>query len=199
VFEVIVSQGKNPFGGREGSLYTPMSEDEQEVISRLVAARDLYVDVVGWAILPEVKATFGDLRIQIPIEIAFKKPEIPRPVHYFDMELRTGSGILLYKERHSASYGGKPLLIGAGTTISMIWDIAIHHMDPKLVKKLKPGAIGLTSRWIDKDSGEVTMFGNTNMQAHQRKLLRKLRAGEAEARLDNQRKRALAEKKASEK
>jgi len=194
-----VSQDKNPFGGRKGSLYTPMSEDEQEVISRLVAARDLYVDIVGWAIIPEVRATFGDLRIQIPIEIDFKKPDIPRPVHYFDLELRTGSGILLFKERHSASYGGKPLMIGAGTKISMIWDIAIHHMDPKLVKQLKPGALGLTSRWIDKDTGDITMLGNTNMPAHQRALLRKLRAGEAEARRDNQEKRALAEKKASEK
>lgn len=189
-----MAQDKNPFGGRKGSLYTPLSEDEQEVLSRLVASRDLYVDVVGWAIIPEVKATFGDLRIRIPIEIDFKKPEIPRPVTYFDLELRTGAGLLLFKEQHSAMYAGAPIMIGAGTRISMIWDIAIKSMDPKVVKQIKPGATGLTSRWIDKDTGDFTLLGNTSMPSHQKALLRRIREGEALARKDNQEKLEKAKK-----
>lgn len=177
---------KNAFGGRKGSLYTPMSEDEQEVLSRLVSTRDLYVDIVGWAIIPEVRATFGDLRISIPIEVTFQKPEIPQFVHYFDLELRTGAGMLLFKERHATVYGGSPLVIGAGTCISMVWDIAIHHMDPKLVKALKPGAIGMTSRWLDKETGEATLLGNNSSLTNEQKLLlAKLRAGEALSRQDN--------------
>ena len=38
---------RNAFGGRFGSAYTPMSEDEQEVISRLKESSDLVVVVKG--------------------------------------------------------------------------------------------------------------------------------------------------------
>lgn len=190
---------RNAFGGRKGSLYTPMSEDEQEVLSRLVSTRDLYVDIVGWAIIPAVRATFGDLRLSIPIEITFQKPEIPQFVHYFDLELRTGSGMLLFKERHATVYGGNPLVIGAGTCISMVWDIAIRHMDPKVVKALKPGAIGMTSRWLDKETGEATLLGNNNSLTNDQKLLlAKLRAGEALARQDNLLKNRKAETMANQ-
>ena len=83
-------------------------------------------------------------------------------------------------------------MIGAGTSLQMVWDIAIKHMDPKLVKALKPGALGLTSRWIDRDTGDITMLGNTRMGAKDRATLRKLRQGEAKARQDTAKKNALA-------
>lgn len=188
---------KNPFGGLKGSLYTPMSEDEQEVLDRLISARDLDVFIQGWGHIRGVKAAkAGDLRIAIPLTLDFDRPEEAVPVYHFDLELRTGSGILLFKERQSAVYNGNPLMICAGTRVQMIWDIAIKHMDPKLVKILKPGALGLTSRWIDKDSGDITLLGNTRMPAKERALLRRLRQGEAAARQDNVRKNKAASGKA---
>jgi hypothetical protein len=181
--------GGNPRGG-----YTPMSEDEQEVVSRLVAARDLDVHIIGWGVIREPLATFGDLRVTIPLQITFNRPAIPVPVHYFDLELRTGSGILLFKERQSTEYDQKPLAVGAGTSLSMVWHIAIRAMDPKLVKELKPGAIGLTSRWIDRDTGDFTHLGNTKMKSDDKEALRIVRTGEAIARRDTAQKAARATK-----
>ena len=68
------------------------------------------------------------------------------------------------------------------------------HMDPKLVKALKPGALGLTSRWIDKDTGDITMYGNTRMSAKDKALLRNLRRGEAASRQDTAQKAVRASK-----
>jgi hypothetical protein len=185
VAEAEAMMNKNPFGGRAGSLYTPMSEDEQEVLDRLVTSRDLDVSIKGWGHIRGVQAgKTGDLRISIPLTLNFDQPVVPVPVYYFDLELRTGTGILLFKERQSTVYNNAPLMIGAGTSLQMVWDIAIKHMDPKLVKALKPGATGLTSRWIDKDTGEITMLGNTRMGARDKALLRKLRHGEAANRVD---------------
>jgi hypothetical protein len=169
-------------GGNKNSLYTPMSEDEQEVLARLVQERDLDVFLVGWGVIRGVQATFGDLRLDIPIQITFNRPETPVLVPYFDLELRTGSGILLFRERQSTEYGGKPIAVGTGTALSMVWHIAIQAMDPKLVKTLKPGTLGLTSRWVDRDTGEVTRLGNTKLSAKEREVLTHLRRMEASIR-----------------
>jgi len=177
---------RNMFGGgNPTSLYTPMSEDEQEVLSRLVLARDLNVHILEWGVVREVQASFGDLRLDIPIQITFNRPERPILVDHFDLELRTHSGLLLFRERQSAKYGGQPLAVGAGTALSMVWHIAIQAMDPKVVKALKPGATGLTSRWTDKDTGEFTLLGNTQMDSKQREVLLRLRQGEAKVRKDS--------------
>ncbi len=61
---------QNRFGGIAGSNYTPMSEDEQEVLSRLVATRDMDVFIKGWGHIKGVEgAIAGDLRLAIPIVI----------------------------------------------------------------------------------------------------------------------------------
>jgi len=88
-------------------------------------------------------------------------------------------------------------MIGTGTTLSMIWDIAIQAMDPKIVKQLKPGAFGLTSRWLDRDTGEMTLFGNTRMNSGQRTLLRRTRAWENASKVDTATKVSKAEAQAS--
>ena len=171
---------KNAFGGgNRKSLYTPMSEDEQEVLSRLVQTKDLDVFLVGWGFIKGVSASFGDLRLDIPIQLTFSAPVVPIMVSYFDLELRTGSGMLLFKERQSTMYNSQPLAVGAGTSLSMVWSIAIRAMDPKIVKMYKPGALGLTSRWLDKDTGNITLLGNTKLTENNKALLRKLRRGEA--------------------
>jgi hypothetical protein len=170
---------KNRFGGIAGSNYTPMSEDEQEVLNRLIATRDMDVFIKGWGFIKGVEgAIAGDLRLAIPIIMDFDRPEIPMKVFHFDLELRTSSGILLFKERQSTMYNGQPLLVSAGTHLSMIWDIGIRHMDPKIVKAYKPGASGLTSRWQDRDTGDMTLCGNTRMGADDRKALTSLRKAE---------------------
>jgi len=186
---------RNMFGGgNPNSLYTPMSEDEQEALSRLVESGDIHIHIVGWGWVHSPKITFGDLRVAIPIQITFNRPVVPIPVTSFTLELRTGAGQLLFRKEYDVSYGGLPIFVGTGFTLSMIWDIAIHSMDPRLVKALKPGATGLTSRWIDKDTGAPTLLGNTAMSAQERTVLTKLRKGEAEVRANDVRKLARAKK-----
>jgi hypothetical protein len=175
---------RNVFGGNPKSLYTPMSEDEQEVLSRLVEAQDLRVIVKDWGYVSQPRVVFGDLRLGIAFRLSFDRPEVPMPVHFFDLELRTGAGLLLFAERQSCMYAGKPLQVAAGVYMDMVWDIAIMAMDPKVVKAIKPGAVGLTSRWIDRDTKELTLRGNTKMDTNKQRLLRTIRHGEATARAD---------------
>ena len=171
---------KNTFGGgNPNSLYVPMSEDEQEVLQRLVAAQDLRVVIHGWGHIDAPVVTVGDARISILLDLTFHKPATPIPVHFFDLELQTGSGHCVFKNRQPLK-GGEPMLIGASLHLVFAWDIMIHHMNPEFVKMFKPGAIGLTSRRIDKDTGEATLTGNMAVTPHQRKLLQHLKAGEDE-------------------
>lgn len=177
----------NEFGGRKGSAYTPMSEDEQEVLERLVSAGELKIVVKGWAEVHNPRIRVGDLRVSMAFRIDFKKPELPTPVHFLDLELRTSSGMLLFKERQPAIYNGQPIKVANGMYLDMVWDIAVMAMPPSLVKALKPGAIGLTSRWVDKDTGDITMLGNTSMDVQDQKTLRRIREGEARSKAETAR------------
>jgi hypothetical protein len=178
-----MSQDKNIFGGgNPNSLYIPLSEIEQEVISRLVESDDLEVHLVDWGVVHQPRITFGDLRIQIRMGITFSKPEVPMYVPYFDMELRTHAGQVLYKERQSTVYGGNPIQIAAGVFLDMVWDIALQNLDPKLVRSVIPGATGYTSRLQDKDTKDITLVGNMNLNSQEKKLLRHIREGELLAR-----------------
>lgn len=174
---------KNPFGGLGlRGLYTPISEDEQEVLERLASSNDLIVHIVGWGFVQNPKITFGDLRVTIPLSITFSQPETPIPVHYFDLELKTGAGMMIFRQRQATVYGGQPLMIQAGVHLDMLWDIAIQHMSPEFVRAFKPGAIGLTNRWMDRDTRDITLTGNTKLGAKERRLLKTLREGEAKVR-----------------
>lgn len=174
--------------------YTPMSEDEQEVISRLVAAKDLRVVLNGWGFVDDPKIVFGDLRLGVSFRMHFDRPEVPMNVTYFDLELRTRTGLLLFKERQSCMYAGKPLQVAAGVYLDMVWDIAIRAMDPKLVKMLKPGATGLTSRWQDRDTGDMTLFGNNKMNDATKAALIRIRQAEERNKVDAAKQVARAEK-----
>jgi len=68
--------------------------------------------------------------------------------------------------------------------LDMVWDIAVMAIDPKIVKAILPGATGLTSRFQDRDTGELSLFGNTKMKSDDKSALVKLRAGERSARDD---------------
>lgn len=174
---------KNIFGGGNASnLYTPMSELEQEVIARLVASGDLQVLIVGWGYVSKPRITFGDLRLSLAFRLQFDRPELPVDLWYLDMELRTGSGRLLYKERQPTTYGGKPIQAGAGIFFDLIWDIAVKSIDPALVRDVLPGAIGLTSRLQDKDTRDFTLTGNMKLNTTAKQALVNLRKGEATVR-----------------
>lgn len=173
----------NLFGGKNTrSIYTPMSEVEQETVARLVESGDLRVVIVGWGHIDRPRITFGDLRISIPFRLTFDRPEVPVPVHYLDLELRTGSGVLLFKDRQPTVYGGNPIHVAQGVFLDLVWDIAVRSIDPALVKAVVPGAVGLTSRLQDRDTGEMTVTGNMNLTSADRAVLRALREGEALAR-----------------
>ena len=170
-------------GGNPNSVYTPMSEDEQEVLGRLVAEGDFFVHIVGWGWVNRPKVTFGDLRVRVPISITFNAPDPPIPVSTLTVELWTPRWHEpLFRKEYDIRRGGRPIAIGAGSNLAFVWDIAIHHMDPKLVKALKPGATGLTTRWADKDTGAITFLGNTRLNSTQRLALEGLRKGEASVR-----------------
>ena len=185
--------GTNPFGGKNPhGLYVPMSEDEQEVILRLVEAKDLLLSVhAGIQKRPGEQSLFylgdmeapniivGDHRVGIQIHLGFTGPALPVPLLFLDLELKTQAGLILFKKREPIV---PPPQVMAGVEMQFQWDIALHHLDPKLVKALKPGAVGLTSRRQDRDSHEFTSEGNMKLGLPQRRMLRIMEDGEEQFR-----------------
>jgi len=170
---------KNIFGGDRRSLYTPMSEDEQEVLSRLIAMDDLEIHVKQWGIVNKFMEPprFGDGRLQLKFWVKFTKPEVMVPLYYFDLELRTRAGQLLYAERQAIrGADGGPLMAGAGSSFPLAWDIMIQKMDPHFVRAMKPGAHGLTTR-----------EGNRHLTESEGIVLQTLRKAERSVRDTNQR------------
>lgn len=158
-------------GGNPNSLYNPMSETEQEVIQRLIEQEDLVVEIVNWGFFEKPKIAFGDLRISIPLSLTLTAPELHIPVFYFDLILKRRNGDILFQKRESTIQNNRPIYIGAGSQINMIWDIAIEKIKPHLVKKIKPGARGLTSR-----------VGNMKMDEELKNLYNSMREGERKVR-----------------
>jgi hypothetical protein len=163
---------KNIFGGgNANSLYTPMSETEQETVSRLIEADDLYIEIVDWGIVHQPRFTLGDARLGCYFTMHFSKPAVPQVNYYFDLELKTRSGILLFRERQPTIVLGKPIQIGAGMFLDLAWDIMIQKMDPALIKALRPNVTGLTSR-----------LDNMKLDAQAQKTLFNMRKAEEAAR-----------------
>lgn len=150
-------------GGNERSLYIPMSEIEMEFINRLVENKEMYVIIHGWGYVNQPIITFGDKNVHVAFKMLFDRPEFPMPVYFFDMELKTRSGITLYKEKMSTVYGNSPLNIMQGVELEMVWDISIKYIDPKLIKALMPKTIGLTSRLEDTATHDMTVTGNMSL------------------------------------
>jgi hypothetical protein len=175
-----MARDKNVFGGgNPNGLYVPMSEVEQEAISRLVESRNLKVVIKDWGFVAQPTIVFGDARIRITFKIIFDRPAEPRELSFLDMELRTHEDRLLYSSREPTLVEGKPLVVFAGLEIDMAWNIQVHSIDPALVKELVPAAIGLTSRLQDRDTKDFTLEGNMRLTQENRKLLKILRNQEA--------------------
>lgn len=170
---------KNPFGGKNpNSLYVPMSETEQEFIARLIEEEAFTVKVHGWGVVPNPSVTLGDLQVVIPLTLKFDRPEVPIPVKSFDLELQA-HGMTMFREHQTTEYNGLPLYVGSGTIIQMVWHIGIKAIDPNVIKALRPGVRGLTSRQFDKDTGDLTLTGNMKLNEEKKKLLTLVRQGEA--------------------
>lgn len=178
---------QNTFGGKNPtSLYVPMTEIEQEVIERLIVADDLEISIQGWGVVQNPELSFGDKRVSLHFRMNFDSPPVPMDVHFFDMELRTRAGIVLLKKRYSTLVGmGQPIQVCAGMFLDLAWDIAIDHMSPELVKALMPGTLGLTSRRLDKDTGQKTLLGNMSLDANQRGILHAVEKSASKARVDD--------------
>lgn len=188
----------NIFGGaNENSLYVPMSDLEQEAVSRIVEDHGLEVRIRGWGKSTPI-VVHGDLRISLFIDMSFSAPEFPTPVHYFELELWTKTGIKLFPvmgaDKQSVMYGGNPLYVSAGVKIQLAWDISMHSMSPELVKKIVPGATGLTSRVIDKTTGNLTLTGNMRLSEDHLRYLHYLRSQEIIQRQYTEMQRASAQK-----
>jgi hypothetical protein len=172
-------------GGNANSLYVPLSDMEQEVLMRLVESQTLRIKLYGWGmdeVIPK-RVSYGDKRVQVLFTLSFKGPAVPVRVGALDLELRTADGISLLRKPYPTVGGdGQPIQICSGMTFDLAWDIAIDHMDPNLVKRIKPGALGLTSRRLDKETGERTLAGNMHLGESDREALRDLDAVEASVR-----------------
>lgn len=188
----------NPFGGKNPlGLYVPMSDDEQEVLFRLVAEENIVLIIHGWGTLERPRVQFGDHRVRIDFRLTFNRPEKPMPVHWFDLELKTRKeNYSLFRKRMAVSPDGSPIPIQAGMFLDMTWDIAVDRMDPALVKALKPGAFGLTSLRTDPVTGERTAAGNMKVDERRRRMLRVLEGGSAAVQAEDAR-QLLAAIKAS--
>jgi len=164
-----MSDDRNIFGGKNPNFaYTPMSEDEQEVLDRLVDARDLSIKIVNVHGQGQIdKIVKGDLNLSLYLTLLFLGPEIHIPIPYLELELRTLSGMLLYGAREPLNVGNSPLIAGKGSQIQFVWKISIRKMDPDFVKMMKPGARGLTSR-----------LGNMHLTEKEASVLHKIHQGE---------------------
>lgn len=186
--------GKNPHGA-----YVPLTETEQEVLHRLVNTQDLVVEIKGFGTCEDPQVKVGDHRVQVIIDHVFEHPEVPRDTYWLDLVLKTrSSGIRLFRHRYATVHEGQPVKLGGGLRLGFQWDIALSHLDPKLVKKVKPGAIGLTSRVLDKETGDRTLRGNMKLTPEQERVLATMRQNEKRLSALDEQNLKKAQQKASE-
>ena len=181
-----MSADKNPFGGgNKHGLYVPMTDDEQEVIHRTVESQTVHIVVHPWEIVCiPTKVGVGDKRVVVNFTINFTAPAELTEVAALDLELKAFGGVTLIRKPYPTILpNGTKLMIQDGMNLDLQWDIAIDHIDPNLVKAIKPGAHGLTSTRLDPVTGKRTLLGNMRFRDnHKKKLLQFLEAGEASVR-----------------
>ncbi|MFA6235359.1 MAG: hypothetical protein WC824_14380 [Bacteroidota bacterium] len=174
-------------GGNPHGVYVPLTEDEQEVLQRIVDSKDVELVIHDWAVLSQPNITFGDLRVCVKFRLNFG-PGRPTPVRYFDLELRFASGEPIFRQKLPVEINGQPVMVGHGVGVDFLdlaWDIAIDHMDPAFVKRVKPGAFGLTSRRLDRDTKERTFSGNMKLTNTQSNWLEVIDKGAEEIRAED--------------
>lgn len=170
-----LKRGTNTFGGKNQTLYIPLTDIEQEFISRLVEMGEIIVVLHGFGVT-QPRVTFGDKNLHAHIKFLFDKAPPPpgMSVPFFDMELKTQSGLSLYRQKMPTSYDNTPIRVSNEIELEMVWDIALKFIDPKLIKMLMPQVTGFTTRLEDRDTHEITMTGNMNLNREQIKQAQKL-------------------------
>ena len=105
-----------------------MSDIEQEVIARLSEAGELLVVIHGFLTIQNPPVTYGDKNLHIHLKADFKVLDKPTEVSFFDMELKTQTGICLFRQTMPTTYDNKPIMVGPEVVLEMIWDIAVHKV-----------------------------------------------------------------------
>lgn len=170
---------ENMFGGKpkKGSaLYVPMSDVEQECLQRIAELDGYRINVKGYGTIEQAHTIIGDKRLSFRFTLSFDRPDTPTPLYWLDLEL-LAFGEKVFSERQHVIYGGQPTMVMAGVELQLVWDIAIKHIEPRIVKSVV-GTLGLTSRLQDKDSGQFTLAGNMSVNDEKRKALHTLKEGE---------------------
>jgi len=170
---------ENMFGGKPkkgNALYVPMSDVEQECLQRIAEMDGYRINVKGYGTIEKAHTIIGDKRLSFQFKLVFDRPDNPTPLYWLDLEL-LAFGENVFSERQHIVYGGQPIMVMAGVELNLAWDIAIKHIEPRIVKNIV-GTFGLTSRLQDKDSGAFTLTGNMSVNEEKREALHKLQEGE---------------------
>lgn len=126
-----------------GKGYTPLRDDEQDVLHRVLKERgQVRVEVQGWGYAPYPTITIGDKRIQVCFPWTFTAPAHPVQVPAFHMRLCTSDGRVLYEETQSTLGNGRYLVVQEGLTVQFQWDISIGALNGDLMRSIKPGVKG---------------------------------------------------------
>lgn len=132
--------------------YTPLEVKEQDVLQRMIEGQMMYVEVVGWGYHPNPIITAGDKRIQIRFPMVFTKPEgVMVPVSAFILRLKMRDGRTLVQTIESTIYNYQPLMITAGMSVDLVWDIALHMLSEDIQKQILPGIQGKKVMTIQND------------------------------------------------
>lgn len=193
---------RNIFGGGNAhSNYVPLSDIEQEVIQDLIAKRDLFVKADGFGLVEVNRVVCGDANLHIQFTLAPQLP-VSQTIKALTLILHTGAGMILYKDTLPTIHShGQGIVVGGEVTpgnvpaYSMVWDIGLKMLDPKVVKTLKPAAVGLTSRRVDRDTGTATFAGNMKLTAAQKRALKLQLQGERILALEKQKQLEQAQTK----
>lgn len=169
---------KNPFGGKNPhGMYVPLTDTELEVLERLALGGDFKVVIKDWGYVENFQlgkfdqntwqgqpiVQFGDKNIHFFFLMNFSAPIVPQPNYFFDLEVWAKGRKLFGPIREPTTIAGNPIQIVAGMQLGMALDVALHDINPELVKTIKPGAIGLTSR-----------HGNMNLTIQQQRMLKEM-------------------------
>ena len=176
---------KNPFGGKNPhGMYVPLTDTELEVLERLALGQDFKLVIKDWGYVEHFRlgqwnpetwdgspiVQFGDKRIAFYFTMNLSAPAIPQPNYYFDFEV-WAKGHMLFATRQETTNGGKPIQVCAGMQLGLALDVALDRIDPKIIREIKPGAVGLTTR-----------HGNMKLNVHEQRMLRDLQNAERKIR-----------------
>jgi len=166
-------------------MYVPLTDTELEVLERLALESAFKVVIKDWGFVENFRLSkydantwdgspivqFGDKRISFYFTMNFSAPVIPQPNWFFDMEVWAKGRKLFGPTRYPTTDNGQPIQIAAGMQLGLALDLALDQIDPKIVKDIKPGAVGLTSR-----------HGNMRLNIHDQRLLQKVQENERRVR-----------------